>query len=183
MARLTEDQISFIKRIGVPIEKTFDATGLARMEFKKIMKEESLEIAYGVTPCAKGNHTLRTRSGHCVQCNPAYLRFQNRHSETGILYLAVSKIGGVVKFGVTQDVEGRKASLNSTGYGGFDDWKIILHSKIYEAGKVEQIIHNNISRLRLIVEYPKDGKMQIAYEVFKMPITKAKDIFNKYINQ
>ena len=53
MAKLTADQIEFLKKIGVPIHKTFDATGRSRSYYSKVMEERSLEVAYGVSPCAK----------------------------------------------------------------------------------------------------------------------------------
>ena len=180
MAKLTSDQIQFLDRLGVPLDKTFDATGRSRSYYSKIMEERSLEVAYGVTPCAKGNHTLRTRSGNCIQCNTANLRFQNRHIESGFLYLATSKLGGVIKFGVTQNISNRRLSLIETEYGGFSDWKIVLYSKVTEAGKIEKLIHSEISHLRVYSEYYKDGKMQSAYEIFKLPLKRATIIFKKY---
>ena len=129
------------------------------------MRERCLEVAYGVSPCAKGNHTLRTRAGHCFQCNPANIRFQNRHTETAFLYLAVSKDGGVVKFGVTQDIADRQISLVDSAYGGYHDWEIIAFSRTEEAGKIEHLIHSEVSHLRVYAEYFKGQKVQSAYEV------------------
>lgn len=180
MTKLTKDQVEFLKQIGVPIEKTFNATGMSRTHYSKIMKSQSFEIAYGVTPCSRNNHTLRTRAGNCVQCNTANLRFQNRHRENGYLYLATSKVGGVVKFGVTQNISERKKTLNETKYGGFIDWKIITYSNCAECGKVEKLIHSEISHLRVVAEYSKNGKMQSAYELFKVPLNKALVLFNKF---
>ena len=71
MANLTEDQIQFLNRHGVSLEKTLDATGLSRSYYQELMTERCLEVAYGVSPCAKGNHTLRTRAGSIQNCNGA----------------------------------------------------------------------------------------------------------------
>ena len=180
MAELTEDQIQFLNRHGVSLEKTLDATGLSTSYYKKLMTERSLEVAYGVSPCAKGNHTLRTRAGHCVQCNTANLRFQNRHTETAYLYLAVSKDGGVVKFGVTQNIYDRRLSLVESEYGGYSDWEIVAFSRVEEAGKIEHLVHSEVSHLRVFAEYSKGTKMQSAYEVFDLSPKKAKILFKKY---
>lgn len=183
MTKLTTVQIDFLKKIGVPINKTFDATGLSKGYYSKVMKERSLEVAYGVTPCAKGNHTLRTRAGHCLQCNSANIRFQNRHTEAGFLYLAKSKSGKIVKFGQTQDIYQRMSSLNESGYGGFIDWEIVLFANVIESGKIEKQIHTEIWHHRAHFEYLKDGRMQEAYEIFKLPLKKAKELFQKYVAQ
>ena len=180
MAKLTAEQIEFLNGLGVPLDKAFNATGLKRSYYQELMKEQSMEVAYGVSPCVKGNHTLRTRAGHCLQCNTANLSFQNRHTETAFLYLATSKTGGVVKFGVAQNISNRKKSLNESGYGGFFDWKIVLYSKVAEAGRIENLIHSEISHLRLFPEYYKDGRMQSAFEIFKLSTKKATVLFETY---
>ena len=180
VAKLTDEQIQFLNRLGVPVEKTFDATGLSKSYYRQLMKERSLEVAYGVNPCKRGGHTLRSRSGHCIQCNTANLRYQNRYSESGFLYLATSALGGVIKFGQTKNVVQRRMTLNESSYGGFDDWSIVSFARINEAGKVEAIIHSHLSHMRVFSDYSKDGTTQSASEIFKLSVDEAKIIFEKY---
>ncbi len=81
MISLTDEQLLFITEHKIPVEKVFDATGLKKSDYSEIMKSSDKWLAIGTIPCAKFNHTMRTRSGHCVQCNPAAINFFLRHLE------------------------------------------------------------------------------------------------------
>ncbi|HNQ27481.1 MAG TPA: aminotransferase class I/II-fold pyridoxal phosphate-dependent enzyme, partial [Aquaticitalea sp.] len=66
---LTESQIAFLKKYNFGMEDMFDAKGLTTIEYMARMKAEGKRIAYNADPCKKEGHTLRTKSGHCAQCN------------------------------------------------------------------------------------------------------------------
>jgi len=67
--KLTESQIAFLKKYNFGMEDMFDAKGLTTIEYMARMKAEGKRIAYNADPCKKEGHTLRTKSGHCAQCN------------------------------------------------------------------------------------------------------------------
>ena len=73
---ITKEQLKFLETQKISLDKIFDATGLSKTEYHKSMKEMDKIIAIGVTPCAKFSHSMRTRNGHCVQCNTATIAFR-----------------------------------------------------------------------------------------------------------
>ena len=128
MIELTKEQLNFINKHNIGISECFNAKGLKKSEYRPIMKEFNLVIAYNVTPCKKFDHSLRNRSGKCVQCNTASLAFQNRFSQSGVLYIAGSKNKETIKIGVSKSKEIRLESLNRIKYGGTNDWHSALHN-------------------------------------------------------
>lgn len=98
--------------------------------------------------CQKG-HRLKTRSGHCIQCNTSRIAFQRRSSNKGVIYVAIC--GDYCKVGVVDDnfnnaeeaIHQRELRLNlEGGYGGMTGWKIVAWTPINnEVGKLEERIH------------------------------------------
>ena len=64
----------------------------------------------------------------------------------GAIYIAGSVTGEMVKVGFTLNIESRKVKLNTTKYGGQNDWEIILHANCYDGGKVEKSIQSELSK-------------------------------------
>jgi hypothetical protein len=174
MAKLTDEQIKFLNSHGVNESQTFDATGYKRSEYKEAMRELDLQIAYGVTPCEKGGHTLRTKSGHCLQCAPLNLTFSKRDNDGGILYIAYSAQSGYIKIGSSQSIDTRAKTLRQQNYGGFSDW--VIHDSFFVtrlAGQIEFEMHRRLKNHLIKSEYHKDGKMQKSREIFDYPAEKA----------
>ena len=142
MTKLDETQIDVLKRHRIPLSAVFDATGLGRSDCRSAMKELDKEVAIGVTPCGRRGHTLRTRSGHCLQCNPAAIAFQRRHSQYGYVYVVGSFRKKIIKIGSCSNPENRSSSLNEHGYGGASDWTLLYYAKVTAAGDVEYRAHN-----------------------------------------
>jgi hypothetical protein len=97
---------------------------MSKSEYRQIMKELNKYVAFNVIACRKSGHTLRTRTGHCIQCDTARLAFMKRHVSEGIIYIAGSKEGEIMKVGYSKAVEVRQESLNRTQYAGYKDWVI-----------------------------------------------------------
>lgn len=157
MARLSKNQKFFLERQHVSLSSVFDATGLERSEYYKSMKLLDKELAMGVTACAKGGHRLRTRSGHCVQCNTASLAFQSRHSAVGFVYIAGSIALNVIKAGFSKSVEDRIINLNTLGYGGADDWVCLYWVKTKNAGEIEFQTHSALEQYAAPKTYERYG--------------------------
>lgn len=68
LAKLTKEQKAFLDRVGVPLSRVFDASGMRTAEYKQAMRDLGMWVAYGASPCEAEGHTLRSRTGHCVQC-------------------------------------------------------------------------------------------------------------------
>ncbi len=182
MTELTKSQIDFIKRCGLTADDVFNATGLKTKEWKRLMKESGKPLAYGVTPCASGGHTLRTRAGHCAQCNSAVVAFMTRHIDDGNVYVASSRNGKFVKIGCTKNAAERVRSLIKSCYGGQSDWKLELIYECSEAGLVEKNVQRILERHAAKgVEYIHEGRGQLATELFACSVAEAKAALEKAV--
>ncbi len=175
MSELTKSQIEFLEHHGIDINLTFDAKGLKKSEYANQMKINGRLIAFNVTPCQKEGHTLRVRAGHCAQCNTAHLGFQKRNDDAGIIYIAGSKNGKLIKVGFTKGIEIRKESLNRTKYGNFSDWEILFAMSCMNAGILESKIKFELNGYSYLTNYNHDGKTQKTGELYRCSYKKAKD--------
>ena len=166
MATLTDFQIDFLRSQRIPLSRVFDASGLKQSEYRKVMSELSLPIAYGVGPCAAAGHTLRTRAGHCAQCNTAVIAFMRRNDETASVYVAQSPSAGLVKVGLASDTAARIASLRRLGYGGVSDWQLRQQRTCARAGFVEFTVHAALEPWRARRTYSRDGSLVECRELF-----------------
>ena len=179
MAGLTSDQIRFLKEQNIHPKYVFDARGLSQSEYRVIMKELNKLIAYNVTPCRQEGHTLRTRTGHCCQCDTAKIEFLKRNDSAGIVYIAGSLIGQVIKIGFSKAVEVRAESLNRTKYAGFSDWKILYALKSKDAGRIETKSNSLLHKYAYSLDYEHDGHWQDSYETYHCAYSKAKEFVEK----
>jgi hypothetical protein len=145
MTSLTEEQRRFLGWHGIPESKLFDAQGMKPRRYRPIMEIEERLLVFGVTPCARGKHTIRTRAGHCIQCNTANIAFMQRYYQEAYVYIAGSLREAVTKIGTSQAPWEREAILNKLGYGGITDWKVLYFGRFADAGKVEFTVHRNLS--------------------------------------
>jgi hypothetical protein len=162
---LDKDQIEFLKKHKISEVELFDASGLTRQEYQIRMQQQSKIIAYGVDPCENG-HALRTRAGHCIQCDTARLAFMRRHVAIGQVYIAGTIKGQLIKIGFTKEKNVRLDSLNRTKYGGFDDWVILCTGDCEDGGKMELEVSKLIGKYGVSRNYKHDGGIQKTYELF-----------------
>ena len=178
---ITKEQLKFLETQKISLDKIFDATGLSKTEYHKSMKEMDKIIAIGVTPCAKFSHSMRTRNGHCVQCNTATIAFLERHYEKGYIYIAGSKNEEVIKVGFASDINNREESLNDEGYGEINDWKIIFQVMCKDAGKIEFRTHKKLNKYLINRSYLKNNKKNECYEIFSCSYSLAKKTLDENI--
>lgn len=162
---LTKDQSDFLAKHQLADADLFDASGLSRQDYQETMKRLGKIVAYGTAPCQNG-HTLKTRAGHCPQCDPAKLGFMKRHAAKGLVYIAGTIKGRLVKIGFTKDKRLRLESLNRTEYGSFDDWVILCTADCDQGGKVEHEVSKLLEKYGVVLGYRHDSKVQITYELF-----------------
>lgn len=134
MTKLTSDQITFLDDQRIPLSRVFNASGMSPREYQLIMRDLDMVVAFGVSSCKTAGHTLRTRAGHCAQCNTAALAFMMRFDERAEIYVASSASHNLTKIGVAKNHLERLKTLNSQGYGGADDWAIHFFSEANNAG-------------------------------------------------
>ena len=165
-AEATPEQLEFFEAQKIPIGRVFDATGLSKSEYYSVMKELDKSLAIGVTPCEKEGHTIRTRHGHCAQCNPAVIAFQERYSQLGFVYVASSNQLGFLKIGFSTDILDRIRTLNSFGYGGTNDWQWLHAFYLYDGGRIEYKCQLHFREYRIPSVYIRDGKEVSCLETF-----------------
>jgi hypothetical protein len=175
MSKLSPEQLKFLQEQGIDLKYVFNAHGLSKSECKNIMKELNKIVAFNVTPCQSQGHTLRTRSGHCCQCNTAVLGFQKRNDSEGVVYIAGSLTGKIIKIGFSKAVEVREESLNRTRYAGFLDWKILFALRSKDAGKIENKANSILRPYMSTHDYNHDGHWQDSKETYSCAYSKAKE--------
>ena len=145
--KLTKQQLTFLSQHDVPLSRVFDAirVGPKKPNYESIMTNLELWVAYNVTPCKEFGHTLRIRSGHCLQCRPANLHHLKLHDKGGEVYVAYSPNGRLVKVGTSNSPLVRIRNLNGLSYGGVSDWQLKYSAYTQKAGKVEFIAQKNLS--------------------------------------
>ena len=163
---ITEEQLSFLKTNNIPLSKIFDATNQKREIYRNAMKDLEKLIAINTTPCSRYGHTIRTRSGHCCQCNTASIAYLKRHYSNGYVYIVGSQNKKVLKVGSTNNIDNRVNSLNFQNYASINDWKLIFYYKCYDMGLIETNAHNKLKKFQVERTYIKNGRTQIAYEIF-----------------
>ena len=174
MAELRPDQQAFLTANRIPLSAVFDASGLSKSQYSPIMKSMEKWVAIGVTPCNKFGHQMRTRAGHCMQCNELAHVFLQRHINPGEVYIAGSNKGAFIKIGTAKSSLNRINSLNSIGYGGVDDWKLILVMQVKDAGLIEFVAQKSISEFAYPTSYLRDGKKVECVETFRCKYSRAK---------
>jgi len=180
---LTEEQSIFLIKHDIPETLTFNALGLSKKEYHSRMKSEEKIIAYNVTPCKSNGHTLRTRNGHCIQCDTAKIAYAKRNISYGTIYIAGSLEGELIKIGYTQKSSIRIESLNRTKYADRNDWEILYSSTSIKAAEIENYAHLNLKRYTFTESYAHDHKMQKTREIFKCSYGKAKEAIEEIVKQ
>src|SRR5262249_19072026 len=123
--------------------------------------------------CRARGHRLRTRAGHCFQCDPKKLAFLIRHNAAGYVYIAGSLDGRLIKLGVSKDLPQRETRLRGEPHARFSDWRLLFSIRVPEMGRVEDRIALRLAHKRLPTMYFKDGNAQMATEVFKCSFSDA----------
>ncbi len=167
MAELTKEQMSFLRDQKIPLSLMFNASGMRRADYQEVMRAEEKLFAYGVSACAKGGHTLRSRAGTCIQCDTAPIAYTLRHYGAAWVYVAGSLKRTLLKIGSSKDPEARVNELNRTGYGNTTDWDILAKVNCKHAGAVEFAVHKSLDSYFSPDQYQKQGKSQNSYELFR----------------
>jgi hypothetical protein len=170
---LTESERRFLSWYGLGPEDVFDARGMSTWLWRQRIREEAKTIALGTT-CKNGGHRLRTRSGHCVQCDPKKLAFQARHSADQHVYIAGSLTTKLIKIGTCKYIWQRESQLRAEGYGGASDWNVIFSIKVKNAGDIEHRARSRISQYVIARPYWKDGVQQSGTELLRCSFRQAK---------
>ncbi len=143
MAELTEAELRFLYTQRIDDSAVMDCAHMSSRRYKWAMEEEGYLWCISPSPCYK-SHRLRSRPGHCIQCDTARIAFVKRHHAAAYIYIAGLLEWKVVKVGNAIWPERRVSALNSRRYGGITDWVILYHIKFEEAGKIEFGAHGRL---------------------------------------
>lgn len=161
---LTRSEMDFLKSQGLTASDVYDGRNQKSAQWKAGVRSEGLTLVLGV-PCVRNGHRLRTRSGHCAQCDTSKIAYQNRHRTEGYIYIAGSLSARLLKVGVAVDIEQRLRNLRGQAYGGLRDWQIIYYVKVPDSGRIEADALRRLRSKRVVKSYDKDGTDQAAQEL------------------
>ena len=173
---MNEDLLDFIEEQGLDVSLFIDAEGNPISQIREEMKANNKIFAFNSTPCQSNNHTTRSISGHCIECDTARIAFTLRHYNLGIVYIAGSIRGQLIKVGYTNNVENRVKSLNVSNIGGVNDWKILYHIQVLNAGMIEQQTQSELEPYLTELQYFHNSHLQVSKELFKCSFSKAKNM-------
>ncbi|GAB3553634.1 hypothetical protein GCM10027343_40620 [Noviherbaspirillum agri] len=179
MAQLTDEQIQFIKSQNLPLSKFFDASGLLKEERTRAMTALEIPFYYGGAICKEG-HSLRAKSGHCIECDTSRIAFQLRNSASGYVYIAFSPSTRLIKVGYSKlHPQDRGAFLRNEAYGNIRDWDVKKITHIAkDAGKKEFLIHSALAKYQKTIKYEKGrGNFVECREIFDCPLNDAITVF------
>lgn len=143
MAELTENELHFLFGQRIDESAVMDCSWMRSHGYKWHMEHEGYLWCIAPKPCYAG-HRLRSRAGHCIQCNTARIAFVKRHYDAAYIYIAGSLSSKVMKIGNAILPERRVAALNTRFYGGITDWVMLYRAKYEEAGKIEFAAHGRL---------------------------------------
>lgn len=171
---LTDAEWSFLEKHQLDASDFFDGRGLSRKEQHDEAKRFNRLYIIGAN-CKAYNHRLRTRNGHCIQCDTSKIKYIKRFANSGAIYIA--KCGSLYKVGLVENnkndlhfsIKNRKGSLNGEGgYAGSKGWEMVRTFTINEqVGRIEYEIHKELSPYNSASTYIHSGQKQLAEETFE----------------
>ncbi|MDH5598601.1 MAG: hypothetical protein OEY34_05725 [Cyclobacteriaceae bacterium] len=168
MAGLTEEQAEFIKKNKISKSALYDAEGKSKEELQKDMKAEGKTVAYNVEPCEEHGHTMSSRSGYCIQCDPASVSSVKKSAVMGLVYIAGSLKGQIITVGFTKSKTIKEEALNRNNTGGYGDWEILFSTQSMDASEIEYFTQNQLQKYSM----SQDNE---AKELFCCSYSKAKE--------
>ena len=182
MAKLTTEQILFLKTQRISPSLLFDASGYTKSQRIAVMEAEGKLFYFGDALCKSAGHSLRTKAGHCIQCDTSKIAFQLRSSATGYVYLAYSPSTKYVKVGYSKyHPQERAELLRNEAYGNIRDWDVKRVVKFErDAGRMEFSIHARLEPyLKPISCKRKNGEVIECREIFCCELDVAKHTFDE----
>ena len=176
-----EETARFLKHHGIDDSEVYDATNMPTWEYKEMMSLYGYKVATGVSPCSAYGHTLRGSKGHCIICKPEGLNYRSRYNLPGAVYIAHSIKSQLIKVGMTKDSpQKRVRSLNTSGYGGIDDWILIKSRYCQNMGYVENEIKKQFKDFLQPIEFYRNNSwvLETSTEIFNCNLD---DILNYFV--
>lgn len=122
----TEDELRFLHWHGLDEDDVYDGRHQSKEDRHEGAKNAGKFLVLSSVRCRAAGHRIRTRAGHCFQCDPLKLVYQIRHSTSGYVYIAGTLAGRLIKIGTAKDIPQRERQLRAEGYAGFSDWVVLF---------------------------------------------------------
>jgi hypothetical protein len=167
LEQLTDDQIAFLRRHRIGLVDVFDAEGYSQARYRHEMSVHEKVVAINVSPCRAYGHRLRTGGGHCAQCKPECLAFQQRYREEAYVYVLGSLQQRILKIGFSQDPFERSNHLSRLRYGAATDWQLLCCVRCKRAGALEHSLLVMFRDKSVFAKYWKDRKYQRCFELLR----------------
>lgn len=177
---LERSEREFLKTHGLTESDVFDWRGLGSRDRREAIKRAGKTLALG-TECSHG-HRLRTRSGHCVQCDPSKLSYQAQKTRRAVLYVVWSSSLKLFKVGVSDTPSRRIDALRREAYGGAADWSLFMALELRDAGKSETAMHRHLASYQHASVYQKGAHQQASREVFNCPPDMVIEAFRQAVS-
>lgn len=176
MSTLTNEERFFLRSQYISIDDLLDAFGMKTSEAKNKLEETGQHFYFGAgRPCIEGGHRLRSKAGHCIQCDTSRIAYTLRSSSTAIVYIAGSSSTKLIKVGSSTMPNVRILHLSQLSYGGASDWELLASVQTEKAGRVEYATHARLAEFSHSATYEKTGTTHEADELFRCPYRSAKD--------
>src|SRR5262245_57142914 len=111
---LAQGELLFLARYHLSEDDVFDGRGYSQAGARAVAKAAGKILVLG-SPCRAYGHRLRTRPGHCAQCDPKKIAYQQRFVEPGYVYIAGSLDGRMMKIGSCVNVPQRENQIRTEG--------------------------------------------------------------------
>jgi hypothetical protein len=177
---LTTRETEFLKSQGLSAADVYVTGGRSPASVKDAAKREGKLILLH-TPCQAAGHRLKTRHGHCVQCDTKKIAYAKRPSQPGTVYVAVSKSKRLVKVGSAKDTLARDTKNNFDGYAGARDWVTVFKVRLDQAARVELDAQTALRVHQALITYERDGLPQTAREAFTCSASAAVDAVTRAV--
>ena len=169
---LRPSELSFLARQGLSEDDVFDVRGYTQDTWFCLIDEARKTIALG-SPCRKAGHRLRSRRGHCVQCDTSKLAFAERHGLEQYVYIAGSLSARLLKVGTCKDIDQRFRQICFENHGQASDWIPLYYLRVPRAGEVEARILARLSEYAVPDQYWKNGQLQTSIELVRCSYSRA----------
>jgi len=178
---ITSAEREFLRKHNIDESLVFDSGGISKNKYQEICKNEGYLFVAGASPCRRGGHTLRTKNGHCIVCNPANITFARRAYSSGYVYVLYSESQRISKVGFTNHLPDRRLRhLNTIRYGGITDWKLLDFLKSDHAGRIEILFHRELKAYRHSLTYEREGNFVQSREIYRLKPDIIKEVFNVF---
>ncbi len=155
---LSDIERIFLIRMGLTKASVYDGSGMRRSDAQAAAKKVGAILISGASPCKAEGHRLRTRKGHCAQCNIIAVDKLKRYYSSGYVYIAFSGELNSCKVGSTTDLKERLKRLRGSSYGGVADWVIYNAINVDSAALIEGQLHLKLDGFKASGEYYFDGQ-------------------------